>query len=116
SGFSQLKSCFFADTTNKGAAAGYSMCKRGCVPLKVIVSDTCSGVYNTVPKSPTPLYKWGDAGNNFFESDTHTYFKPGVYTVEQLITPNSGATLDTIVKNYFTVLPNDLPAFTVSIC
>jgi len=115
--FSQaVKGCFFADTTGSGAAAGYSMCKKGCLPLKVIVNDTCSNVYKaTNPKNPPVIYVWGDGGT-FVEADTHTYFKPGIYTVQQIITPNNGSTTYDTLYNYFEALANPPPVFKVSVC
>ena len=118
--FSQaVKGCFFADTTSSiWQPKGYSACKRGCIPLKVIVDDTCSNVYiATSPANPHPSYLWGDNGTTkYIETDTHTYYKPGTYTVVQLITPNSGTTTFDTLKNYFQALPIPQPVFTVSSC
>jgi gliding motility-associated-like protein len=108
--FAQSQGCFTADVT------------RGCVPLTITLDTVCSNL-------TTQSFNFGDgtvfdpnktAPEKFrTASITHTYTRPGRYTVTQYgqKKTSSGPTGDSLQKaSYIEVLATPEPSFTVNTC
>ncbi len=93
---------------------------RGCAPLTVTIDDKCAALL-------VPFYNYGD-GTVFnpnapvpdrfrTTAKTHTYTRPGIYTVTQYGTKISEPTGDSLQKpRYIEVLAIPPPAFTANTC
>ncbi len=84
--------------------------KKGCVPFTIVMSN-CSGY-------PTPRYDYGETpGQMHFENaNIHTYTKPGVYSITQLISQVGNSNNTLTQKDLITVYANESPAFRVDYC
>lgn len=84
----------------------------GCAPLTVEFNDTSLYDWNGPGGITGWTWSFGDSSYAYDSpSVTHTYTKPGTYTVSLSVQTDGGCSDSIVLSNYITVLPTPIPDF-----